>query len=151
VVNQQLDLTLWIDSTRDVLLQWFSVLNKVVAAIELCNIYNIYQMRLRIGILECSQVVIDSSISSTRYKTQPGCKEWLTVIRCVYADRTPVPHIFIFKGKALNENLVNKEISSTRSIVLAKRAGLLTDMALSGSSSALSQLKERKLIRRREC
>ncbi len=65
------------------------------------------------GIEECCHVVIDTSVSGTRYRTHPGQKEWIPVIECMCADGTLVPPLFIFKGEGINENLVDKEMLST--------------------------------------
>ncbi len=98
------------DLTSQVLEQCLKSARLVLALVKMWNAYNMDETGFRLGIDKCSRFVINTSMSSTRYWTHPGGNEWISVFECVCADGTLVPPVFIFKGKGINENLVDKGI-----------------------------------------
>ena len=58
--------------------------------------YNLDEMRMAIGIIEASYIVIDKSIMS-KYQGQSERQEWITVLECIYDDGSVIPSTVIFK------------------------------------------------------
>lgn len=93
-----------------VLKAWFEVYQIQTKDIRIENIYNMDETGFGIGTEECSRVIIDQSTLRTRYKTNPGQQEWVSVVECICADGTVISPFLIFKGDGINSNILSDEV-----------------------------------------
>ena len=61
--------------SKEILTNWFEVFQKVVATIDLQNIYNMNETGFGIETNECSKVIINQNILKTCYKTNSRRQE----------------------------------------------------------------------------
>ena len=61
--------------SKEILTNWFEVFQKVVAIIDLQNIYNMNETSFGIETNECSKVIINQNILKTCYKTNSRRQE----------------------------------------------------------------------------
>ena len=57
-----------------------------------------------------THVIVDVSLKEA-YQAEPGRKEWITVMECVYADGTFIPSLIIFKGANLCKDWIVANVS----------------------------------------
>jgi hypothetical protein len=55
------------------------------------------------------RVVVDKTIEQN-YQAEPGRQEWVTVMECVYADRSSIPPLIIFKGENVCRSWMPKKL-----------------------------------------
>jgi hypothetical protein len=89
-------------ATKDVLNQLFDVFVAVIEKYQLTmeNIYNVDETGYALGMIEATQIIIDTNIRS-QYQTTPGRQEWVSVMEYICANRIIIPPLVIFKGENL--------------------------------------------------
>ena len=86
----------------DILLRWFSLFLETRSQYEVkdCNIYNMDEKGFQAGV--CAKVKVYVSKYETKkkaYMTQPGDREWVSLIETISIDGRVLPPWIIFKGK----------------------------------------------------
>ena len=65
-----------------------------------------------IGTSQSSHVVVDTTLK-TRYKLEPGCQEWVSVVECICVDGSTIPPLIIFKELSVSRSWIPDNVHDT--------------------------------------
>ena len=85
----------------EVIQGWFELVKNVVAKYSICDtdIYNFDKTGFMMGVISTGMVVTSSDGRAQAKKTQPGNREWVTVVQAVSSVGYAVPPYIIVAGK----------------------------------------------------
>ena len=85
----------------EVIQGWFELVKNVVAKYSICDadIYNFDETGFMMGVISTGMVVTSSDGRAQAKKTQPGNREWVTVVQAVSSVGYAVPPYIIVAGK----------------------------------------------------
>jgi hypothetical protein len=94
----------------EVIRGWFELVKNVVAKYGICDtdIYNFDETGFMMGVISTGMVVTSSDGRAQAKKTQPGNREWVTVIQAVSSMGYAVPPFLVMAGKNHLESWYNK-------------------------------------------
>ena len=81
--------------------EWFDLICRTVQEYGIANedIYNFDETRFMMGVISTAKVVTSAERAGRPFFTQPGNREWVTVIECITSQGWVTPPIVIFEGK----------------------------------------------------
>jgi len=93
------------------LTKWFENLHRVINKndIESENINNMNKSEFFINDIEASQHIINVTIRQA-FQAKSERQEWITAIECVYADKTSLSFLIIFKDENLSRQWISANI-----------------------------------------
>jgi len=94
----------------DVIRGWFELVKSTIAkyAIQESDIYNFDETGFMMGVISTGMVVTSSDGRKQAKKTQPGNREWVTVIQAVNSVGYAVPPFLVMAGKNHLESWYNE-------------------------------------------
>jgi hypothetical protein len=80
---------------------WFQLVRNTIEKYSIldADIYNFDETGFQIGVISTAKVITGAERSRRPVSVQPGNREWVTAIDCIYADGQSLPPVIIFEGK----------------------------------------------------
>ncbi|PQM43456.1 hypothetical protein VC83_09583 [Pseudogymnoascus destructans] len=97
--------------TKDVLTGWFDTYKDLVArlGIQEHNVYNMDETGFSIGTMECTRIIVDSTLR-TCHQAHQGRQEWVSVVECICMYGTTINPLIIFKSRNILQNWIPPEV-----------------------------------------
>jgi hypothetical protein len=119
-------------ATTAVIKDWFTRLNiPAISSIKPENRWNIDESGIMEGI-GANGLVVGSSERRSIQKKQPGSRAWTSFIKCISASGKALPPLVIFKGKSVQQQWFQRDLSSYKDWLFTA-----TDNAWTSDSTAI--------------
>jgi hypothetical protein len=80
---------------------WFQLVHNTIKKYSILDtdIYNFNETGFQMGVISTAKVITRAERSNRPVTVQPGNREWVTAIDCIYADGQSLLPVIIFEGK----------------------------------------------------